>query len=96
MENTSVKLPVPSDMYETVKEIQQNLRMKEGKKTSLSEILLKLCQKGIESTQNEQNLNDFVQNNEGFAQNSEINALSLISIRDKNGQELFLRKQYMK
>ena len=85
MENTAIKVHVTSEIYGIIKNIQKNLREKEGKKTSLAEIMLRLAQKGIQSVQNEnkneqnaqnnnnttQNKEDFTQNKAGLVQNSE-------------------------
>ena len=49
MENTAIKVHVTSEIHGIIKDIQKNLREKEGKKTSLAEIMLRLTQKGIQS-----------------------------------------------
>ena len=41
MENTAIKVHVNSETYEIIKDIQQNLRKRENKKTSLAEIMLR-------------------------------------------------------
>jgi len=85
MENTAIKVHVTSEIHGIIKDIQNNLRKEEGKKTSLSEIMLRLAQKGIQCIQNEdengqnaqnnnnsaQNKEDFTQNKAGLVQNSE-------------------------
>jgi len=71
MENIAIKIHVNVDTYEIIKDIQKNLREKEGKKTSLAEIMLRLAQKGIQSVQNEHEYGENVQNNDSFVQNKE-------------------------
>ena len=109
MENTAIKVHVNSETYEIIKDIQQNLRKRENKKTSLAEIMLRLAQQGIESVQNEQgkgqitqNNNNSVQNEEGFAQNSEhftheseVKGIVISSKGAKLHNELSLRQEYL-
>ncbi len=109
MNTTAIKVNVSSDIYDTIKEIQQNLKEKEGKKTSLSEILLRLTEKGIKFIKNEQNVkanvqkkNNSVQNMNGFAQkkmqntqNELENDLILTSEASKNEQLLKIRQEYL-
>jgi len=109
MNTTAIKVNVSSDIYDTIKEIQQNLKEKEGKKTSLSEILLRLTEKGIKFIKNEQNIkanvqkkNNSVQNMNGFVQkkmqnvqNELENDLILTSEASKNEQLLKIRQEYL-
>lgn len=109
MENTAIKVQVNKRTYAIIRDIQENLRKKEGKKTSLAEIMLRLAQKGIESLQNEQNFyentqnfNDSAQFEEGFAQNnSDItpakreNSLIISSNESKLQYELNVRQEYL-
>lgn len=71
MENIAIKINVNVNTYKIIKDIQKNLREKEGKKTSLAEIMLRLAQKGIQSIQNEHEYEKNVQNKDSFAQNKE-------------------------
>lgn len=71
MENTAIKVHVTSEIHGIIKDIQNNLRKKEGKKTSLAEIMLRLAQKGIQCVQNEDENGKNAQNNDNSAQNKE-------------------------
>lgn len=109
MENIAIKVHVNSEVYEIIKDIQQNLRKKEGKKTSLAEIMLRLAQEGIESVQNEQekeqntqNNNNSAQNKEGLVQNSEhftpeseVKGIVISSKGAKLHNEFSLRQEYL-
>ena len=109
MENTAIKVHVSSDTYEIIKDIQKNLREKEGKKTSLAEIMLRLAQKGIQSVQNEheyeqndqkndnsaQNEEGLVQNSERFVPEKEVKSLIISSKESKFNDELSIRQEYL-
>jgi len=86
METKSVKVQVYAEFYEKIKDIQQNLRKQEGKKTSLAEIILGLAEKGVKNIKNEQNKiqntqneNNFAQKNNDFTQNTNQNAQNHIT-----------------
>ncbi len=109
MENTAIKVHVSSNTYEIIKDIQKNLREKEGKKTSLAEIMLRLAQKGIQSVQNEhefeqnaqkndnsaQNEEGLVQNSERFVPENEVKNLIISSNESKFNEELSIRQEYL-
>ena len=109
MENTAIKVHVTSEIYGIIKDIQNNLREKEGQKTSLAEIMLRLAQKGIKSLlneheygQNAQNSDNSAQNEEGLVQNSEHfvpesegKNLIISSKESKFIDELSIRQEYL-
>lgn len=109
METTAIKVHVSPDIYGVIKDIQQNLRVKEGKKTSLAEIIIRLTQKGIDSLHKEQeneqktqnfdnsaqNKDDFAHNSKHFTPESEEKSLIISSKESKSYDELSIRQEYL-
>ena len=72
--DTSIRIEVPAELYNQLVRIQENRRQAEGRKPSLSSIILDFCSSCItneqKSSKNVQSAGNSVQNNAADVQNS--------------------------
>ncbi len=90
MTKKPITVNLSEDFYQILSDIQENLRQSEGKKTSLSDILLNLAQNSLENTQEksnlEQNFGQTTQNQNNSAQNPILN-FGVLSKKSKEMSE---------